>query len=510
MELRTETGGRGPQAVRFLIVLSAVYTGLLLFQIDSQSLWLDEILSVSAAQDSWGGMWQFFRLLPEQHPLYYLLLRAWMVVGTSDLSVRLLSALFALMSLWAVYGLADALAGPRVARLSALFLVVSPFYLYFGQEARMYSLLGLLAALNGLSYVRWTRGGSRWAAAAYILTAVLGVYTHLYFHFLLIAQLCHQVLGNRANLKRIRWFLLAQAGVALSYLPWAVMILQRGSAEQTWKNVSNVVFAIPYTLFRFTVGYSIVFPNRGWRDHVIELLAESAWLVIPASICGVVLAGAGLHYLWVRDRDAGRYVGATLLVPFAVVTALSLVVIIAGERYFVVCFPAYVVLIASGVVALRQGGGMRRHMGTLLATVLAGVIGVSLANYYLNEEYGKEQWKDVARLLGSRTVGTDRVVVHEGYTARALLRYYAPPDGQNVVESTRFPADSVVSAERLWLVESHSRDGGAYEGVIGTTHVVIEEWVFPHQSGIVVQRWEPARHALAGAGAGRWPSGSPR
>jgi outer membrane biosynthesis protein TonB len=85
----------------------------------------------------------------DQHPpLYYALLHGWMrLVGDSEFAVRTLSALFGTLTVPVIYRLARRIAGKTAGLLAALILAVSPFHVRFAQEARMYTLLALEAAL---------------------------------------------------------------------------------------------------------------------------------------------------------------------------------------------------------------------------------------------------------------------------------------------------------------------------------------------------------------------------
>src|SRR5437879_4630652 len=107
---------------RFLVALSAAQLTLLLFHLGRQNLWLDEVTSLDVAQGSWSGALAFFRYLPEQHPLYYLLLRGWLVFGSSEAALRLLSAILAVATVWALYPLVERLQGWGAARVAALLM----------------------------------------------------------------------------------------------------------------------------------------------------------------------------------------------------------------------------------------------------------------------------------------------------------------------------------------------------------------------------------------------------
>src|SRR5438034_225132 len=220
---------------RFLAVISAAQLALLLAHLGRDSLWLDEVTSADVAGAPWGRVWAFFRSLPEQHPLYYLLLRGWTILGTSEATLRSLSVVLAIATVWALYALVERLAGERPA-----------------------------------------------------------------------------------------------------------------------EGPATIVFGIPYTLLRFSLGYSEFLANAGWKNRVPELVAGNAVLLVVALVVFGVLAVAGWRELWRAGRD-GRFVLCGLAVPMAAALLASLVVVMMGERYLMVSFPFYVTLLAAGVVALWRG-----------------------------------------------------------------------------------------------------------------------------------------------------------
>jgi 4-amino-4-deoxy-L-arabinose transferase-like glycosyltransferase len=470
---------------RFLVLLSLVSAALLAFKIGDQSLWLDEDMGVIVAQGSWEAMWRFFLEMPAQHPLYYPLLRAWTVFGVSEPAVRSLSAVFTVASLWALYALASQLVGERVAKLSAIAFCVSPYSLYLGQEARMYSMLGLLTIVSALLFLRCLGDPSRRSIVGYVVVAVLGAYTHLFFVFALAAHFFYLVIRHRSE-RALFWRLFAAQAVAVAcYLPWAVLTVTHTDAGQTWKGAANVIFGIPYALLRFSVGYSVFAANYRWKEHAPELLASN-WLVLSVTaICCGVLTVLGFRYMIRRGANA-LFVALGLVVPMIIALVASLVTVLIGDRYLMVSFPFYVIILASGIAEAWESRGRLGVMGKALVTGYASVVGLALYNHYFNPEFGKEQWADVAHLIRASASPTDLVVLRNGYIASSLLRYYHAPPGQQIHKSEELSLDSVRAAPRVWLVLAHAPDAESYASKLATTHPIRREWLFPHQSGIRV------------------------
>src|SRR5262249_35621769 len=92
---------------------------------------------------------RFRQVDPLCPPLHAVLLNRWMTVwGEGDLSVRSLSVVFSLAALTAPYWFVFYIFGARAAFYTGLIEALSPFDIFYAQEARMYSLLIFCASMS--------------------------------------------------------------------------------------------------------------------------------------------------------------------------------------------------------------------------------------------------------------------------------------------------------------------------------------------------------------------------
>jgi len=482
---------------RFLTAVSAVQLAFLLYHLGSQSLWLDEVTSFDVARGSWGGMVAFFRSLPEQHPFYYLLLRAWLVsFGTSDAALRLLSVLPAVAGVWALFFLVERLRDRQTAAVAAVLMAFAPYWLYYGQEGRMYALLGFLTVFNAYWFLVFLDEGSRGARTTYVISAMCGVYTHLLFWFALFAQLVFVALRDWPRRGALLRVAKVQALVALAYLPWAALLVTRRPEAQSWKGAAHVLFGLPYTLLRFSLGYSEVLANAGWKATVPQLLAGNAALLAIALPCFGALAVVGGWQLW-RARPQGWFVWCGLAVPMAAALLASPVVILVGERYLMVSFPFYVTLLAAGFMGMFRAGRRGRAAGAVVAALYVLVISRALADYYFNPAFGKEQWREVAQFVHAHEERTDVIVVHAGFVLSAFARYYGTGDHPRVRPSTDVDLATLRDADRVWLVLAHTEPDDIYGSLLVGSHQIVIDRLFPHESGIRVLCLERRKHLSA-------------
>lgn len=485
------------RSLGFLGVLSLVNLSLLLFQIDKQSLWLDEAMSLQIAQLPHGEMLGFLSGMPEQHPFYYLLLRMWIGFGNSETVLRSLSALFALASVWGTYVLCSHLFGTRLARVGALIVAVSPYYLYYGQEARMYTLLGFLALVNAYCFVLWKDRQSTAFAAGYVFSGIVGVYTHFFFLFLLGAHLLFAAIQEKGLRARSRRTALCQGVILLAYAPWAAMLLRHSPQPQSWKGMEHIVWGVPYTLLRFSIGYAEFVANYQWRDRLLQLSGENAGVLLLAAVAFGGLVVSGVAYMR-REGDAGLFVlcGAFAPMVFGMLASLVMQVVLVGERYFVISFPFYVMVLAGGVIQVSQARKRIRPIGAVIVALFGLVVGKSLYDYYFGTEFGKEQWRDAARYVSARARPGDVVVFEPDFVRFVFDYYYREGDPRVILTPDNVTgASGVVAAEqhgRVWLVKRSNSGERASVKRLLNGFVKVSDQLFPFESGIFVQLYEAA------------------
>ncbi|MGL4500445.1 MAG: glycosyltransferase family 39 protein, partial [Planktothrix sp.] len=128
-----------------LILLLAL--GLRLYQLSTESVWIDEMLSIRDAQ-------KFEFSLPYLRPFYYILLKFWMQLGNSDAWLRGLSIIFSLGTIYFTYWLGYRIVGKSTGLIAAFMASASPLFINHAQEIRMYTLISFLSVAGtvALSY----------------------------------------------------------------------------------------------------------------------------------------------------------------------------------------------------------------------------------------------------------------------------------------------------------------------------------------------------------------------
>jgi len=136
----------------FFIILMLIFIGLgLRLVFIDIPLWYDEAHSVLIANMNFP--FEINRYLLEtdlQHmPVYFYILHFWIkIFGESDVILRMLSLIFSILSIPAIYDLSKKIINDKLALIAPLLLAFNTFHIIYSTEVRMYSLIMLLSILS--------------------------------------------------------------------------------------------------------------------------------------------------------------------------------------------------------------------------------------------------------------------------------------------------------------------------------------------------------------------------
>jgi 4-amino-4-deoxy-L-arabinose transferase-like glycosyltransferase len=291
--------------ILLLTLILALAAGVRFYALDSQSLWADEGNSAALATRS---LVQIGRdAAHDIHPpLYYWLLHLWTrVAGTGEVGLRSFSALLGALLVLTVGGVGRRLFSTGVGLAGAFIAALAPFQVYYSQEARMYILLALLAAIAVYLFCwfvsqedqRLPRGEElrpvrlrRLPFSAQLLTLVwaAGLYTHYAFPLMIglltLVYLGWIVVSRRRGLvgqRLLRWGLMLALTLGF-YAPWLSTAIRQVTTWPTGGLAVNSVTAIKTSLAWLAVGPLGQDQPDVWWIWVLSALALIGALPWPA------------------------------------------------------------------------------------------------------------------------------------------------------------------------------------------------------------------------------------
>jgi hypothetical protein len=312
--------------VLWLLTLTLIILwGLILSALVADSLWGDEVWSAWAIQPA-SIVEMLARVQADVHPpFYFVLLWSWAkLAGSSEFSLRILSAWAAALALAGTYTLGKRLVDWRAAWMAVILLGTSGFFLNYAREARMYSLLVLLVILSTWAYHMWLSSGSQQTGMLYALLCALCLYIHYHGVWILVVHGLHAMLFQpRRTFRWAGW--LAVAG--LLYLPW-----------------------IPFGYNQFHTHprgpFAVSIPTRldtlSWLIRV--LTSDTGWLIVLP----VALAFLSIRQKW---QTIGLLVIWLIAFPAIIFALNAWLMPLYQVRYVIAILPAGALLVALG---LRQ------------------------------------------------------------------------------------------------------------------------------------------------------------
>lgn len=173
-----------------LVLLAGVmvYVGLAASTLTKFSIWFDEAFGSYLIRFNFADLTRY--TANDVHPpLYYWLLKVWsMAFGNTEIGIRSMSVFFAAVTIVVIFLFVLRQFGRRAAYLSLALLVVMPFFVRYGQEARMYTLLTAIIALATYVLVYAVETKKRAAWVAYGVLLALGMLTQ---YFAALAWVAH-------------------------------------------------------------------------------------------------------------------------------------------------------------------------------------------------------------------------------------------------------------------------------------------------------------------------------
>ena len=447
--------------VALILLLGA---GLRFYRLDAQSFWNDEGNSARIAERPLSRIIE--GAAGDIHPPgYYVLLAGWRTLaGQSEFALRSFSALVSVLAVAVVYAVGARLFGWRVGVIAALLAAVSPFQVYYAQEARMYALLALLSAasirltiavLSLPARMQAGRFNPRRAAAigiGYILVNAAGLYTHYLFPMIIVAESLVFLIWLAGRSRRLHgltvWGLL-QGATLLLFAPWLSIAFRQIA---TWpRGVGGGVDALR---LGSTLVYGVTLSPDTARIGLIPLLIVAAVGIFPP------LDPDGERHPLRWEERLGLIAG-WLLVPPAALAALGAL----SEpflKFLLPCNLALGVLVARGAVMGFElgrplpGASAANAFLTRLVVIILLASGLypiyaGLRGLYTDPAYARDDYRAIAaRILAE--AGPEAAVVLDAPNQWEVFTYYYP-DGPGV---TPLPNDS--TGETLEdLLRTHQR-----------------------------------------------------
>ena len=392
-----------------MIIITWVAFLLRANQLHGQSLWRDETDAIVFSS------WKFNDLLlgltwaGHNGPLFFMLLRPWrMLTGNSEFALRYPSALMGALAIPLGYILARQLGfSRRTGVVTGLLLATSPYLIWYGQEAKMYAMLVVVVSLAFIAYLKALAGeGVRWWVVFVVATSI-SFYLHILAPLMLLVYAIVAVLLFQQLRRHWLAWLISMACLTLPYLPlviWQFSFFIEGTDRG-------------HPFYPFQKQFHILL--QLYSSGLLQFLGSvGIILFVFLFLCGLFLsnARAKAEHLTITRR---LILATWVLVPPLTTYLVSLRVPVFEDRYLIYITPAFYLVIALGIVLLRQNSKQ------LAALCLGLVLVFNLMGIWQQQRHPiKADFRAAAKHLYSQQYPPTTIMVQMPYLERTLNYYY--------------------------------------------------------------------------------------
>ena len=436
----------------FYFLRNKVFWGLLIIPlfslilytsaINEESIWHDEWCTVNVIEQP--DFLSFFQEMIETEnnpPVYYFLLRLWTFNGryTGPVHIRLLSSVFAVLTVALVFVLGKKLFCDSIAITASFLTALSPFIFWYAQEARNVSLTAFVSILCvTVFYYYVSSGGKRKFFVWAVLTMTLGVYTHYFLFFFMPAQLLFCFYVDKRKMFP-QWCI----GLFLVCLAFSFWI--PGLIAQTKDFHSDWLGAPKFDLFWHII--------RNFSSGLVHKHKNCA-LIITVLFCILFVIGVtGIPHRIINKRSdrqmtqARKFILTFFFIPILIPVIISFFkpIVFQGQRYLIYVLPLFLLIIAYGIYSLKNI--------KVIAFVLVLIFCLNFVS--LNDLFcirQKRQWRAVACAIKRLSKPGDAVFSVD-YTYGKILTYYGIGNaGLCNISQIEFCENALKSYNRLWYV----------------------------------------------------------
>ncbi len=360
-----------------------------------QSLWRDEVDAIRFSSWSLSELVTGLFRVGHNGPLFFLLLRFWRnFAGQSEFGLRYPSALLGALAIPLGFVLARQLGlSRRVGLLLALLLATSPYLVWYGQEAKMYTLLLVLVFIAFMAYLkaltsstlpsREGQGEGAWWLI-FVIATTLSFYTHILAPLMLPVYGLVALLQPAELCRHWRGWLISITCLTVPYLPlalWQAPLLWTGfqSGHPFYPlarqfgillhlystGLLHFIVPIASILFMFLFLSGLFLPSRTTANQTTAdrrpPTAENNPITPHFSLFT-------FHFSLFPPPTSRLILALWTLLPPLIVYLISLRIQVFEDRYLIYIVPGFYLIVILGLLAVRRYS--RRLAGLCLGLIL--------------------------------------------------------------------------------------------------------------------------------------------
>lgn len=376
----------------------------------NQSLWWDEAINIKFAQSL--PFWEFvsrYSIADFHPPGYFVIIWLWgHVFGFSEISMRLPSVIFSLLTVLLTYLIGKRLFSRKIGLLASLFLALAPLHIYYAQEARMYSFAAFAATFSIYFFISLIKR-LKLSLILYSLSVALVLCSDYVAYFVLLPQFIYVLLFQRQVFK------IFATALFFGFLPTFLIVpiffeqiivgVIKSASLQGWGEVvggANIKNAA-LLFVKILVG-KISFDNKLVYALVV-VVASSPYICLILRLHRLLKKHVVIVLFW-------------LIIPPLAVFLLSFYIPVFNYSRLIFLLPPFYLITAFGLAQFNRRVFWILAFGIITAEVIMSGL------YLFNTKFHREDWRTAVNFVENK-LGDKDVVLFEDDSIPAPYAYYS-------------------------------------------------------------------------------------
>lgn len=384
-----------------LFLVTGLYITLACCHIEAKSLWVDDAFSIRDARE----LTEFNRI----RPLYFMVLRAWMVFGQGPVYLKVPTIFFGALSVVFLYFFVKDVFNRSAAIIAGLVLSTSSTYIYFSQQVRFYTLISIFAVVSTFAFITLCRRYRPYKLLLYWIILLLGLLVSPTFILLYLCHPLYLALFHRRDSGFLKRYLVSAGAVIALSSPYALFVLKK----LMWWNRESWIKGIDVpSLFNFQEALSVI--------GMLVFSFREGVAFSPCAGAALFVLFLVLAYHYVRHkRKETLFILLSFVVPVAV--------LITASTFELRFFHRKTLFFVLPLTAAALGVVLSRAPAWAKALVLAGYLAVNLSllqDFYKKSSFHGERWKEAAAFVDKRVHRQGLPLVMFPHDAVHAFKYY--------------------------------------------------------------------------------------
>jgi len=468
-----------------LLVILFIGIFLRVYGLSEQTYWFDEVITLEVVEGSLDSI-----MSGSRPPLYLVLIQFWIEnFGTSEFATRLLSVIFGVSSIVLIYIVGRSFFNREVGILSAFFMSVSKFQIYYSQELRYYSLYELFTLISFFFYYRFLNSKSYIYALVYIISTILVFYSHDFAVFIIAAQNLYVLIKIKELRPIIFKWITSQFLIFLGIAPRLIRsFIDKviGESGPSWIPASDILSPL-YTI----VAYMGL---RRVHGSIVGYIAVLFLLICVVTYFFIIGKEKWMESLNILVRGFKRSCiikNETILVILWFLVPIALALIMSEifkpmyhNRYLICSAPAFYILVALIMTKLKK-------IIPIAIILIAYIFLISPGLYNYHTKPVREDWREVGSYIKKNDTSRTSLVLISYFHLKSFnwynkghYKYCKLPKG-NIALNELFRLCKLDDLDHFWVVRKKNEryDLSYYQHKGNLFHIVQErEFVVDRRS----------------------------